>query len=145
VLFFLVKSIKTANVLMLAHKGNERCIQETPMNKETLKTIFTDSIRYWEIQRIIYNVVLALIVGICFYLGLPGSWENLSLDFLLGLFLLAVVANIAFCTAYLPDVFIQLSGLNDKKKYFRLAIFIVGLMFAAILTRFVAMGMFQIK
>lgn len=64
-----------------------------------------NAIRYWEVRRIVYNVVLAVIVCLYFYNGLPRSWERMSINSLLGLFIFAVLANVAFCTAYIPDVF----------------------------------------
>lgn len=114
------------------------------MDKETLKTAekyLQDAIKYWEIRRIVYNIALAAIVCIHFYNGLPRNWERMSFNSLLGLFIFAVLANVAFCTAYIPDIFLQLSGMGSKQKYFRQIIFIVGLVFAAIITNFVSMSL----
>jgi hypothetical protein len=55
----------------------------------------TDAIKFWERGRLIYNLVLAAVVIIHFAAGYPASKAILSLDFGLGLFDLAVVANIA--------------------------------------------------
>jgi hypothetical protein len=66
----------------------------------------------------------------------------LSIDFCLGLSLLAVLANIAYCSAYIVDIFAQASGFRDVWQRYRIALFVTGTLFAAILTRFVAMGMF---
>lgn len=80
------------------------------MEPGVLRDSFTDAIRFWEPRRLIYNLVLAAVVVAYFIIGYPASKTVLSLDFALGLFLLAVIANIAYCAAYLPDVFVQASG-----------------------------------
>ena len=60
------------------------------MNSAELREYFTDAIRFWEPRRVIYNVVLAAIVIAYFAVGYPSSKTLLSIDFALGLFLLAV-------------------------------------------------------
>ena len=81
-------------------------------------------------------------VIIYFVAGLPASKHLLSVDFLFSLFLLAVLANVAYCAAYIVDVFAQLSGFRDLWQRFRWVLFLVGVAFAAVITRFFAMGMF---
>jgi hypothetical protein len=65
-----------------------------------LRAFSTDAIRYWEPMRIAYNLVLALIVVICFAIYFPASKQSISLDGILLRFLLAVLANVAYCAAY---------------------------------------------
>jgi hypothetical protein len=73
----------------------------------------------------------------------PTSETVLSVDFALGVFLLAVVANIAYCAAYLADIFVQVSGFREIWQRSRWVLFVIGTLFAAIVTRFAAMGMFH--
>ena len=113
------------------------------MNSAELREYFTDAIRFWEPRRVIYNVVLAAIVIAYFAVGYPSSKTLLSIDFALGLFLLAVAANIAYCAAYLADVFVQASGFREVWLRSRWVLFAIGTAVAAIITRFMAMGMFQ--
>ena len=61
-------------------------------------------LRYWEPRRFIYNGILGLVVLTHFILGWAKSAESLSFDLLLGLFILAVLANIAYCAAYVVDM-----------------------------------------
>src|SRR5437899_4834645 len=109
----------------------------------TLRDYFTDAIKFWEPRRVIYNLALAAIVIIYFAVGYPSSKAVLSIDFLLGLFLLAVVANVAYCAAYPVDVFVQASGFRDTWQRSRWVLFAIGTTFAAVITRFVAVGMFH--
>jgi hypothetical protein len=86
--------------------------------------------------------VLAVIVITYFAVGYPASKAVLSVDCALGVFLLAVVANVAYCAAYLVDVFVQASGFREVWLRSRWVLFAIGTAFAAVITRFVAMGMF---
>jgi hypothetical protein len=113
------------------------------MNSSDIREYFTDAIRFWEPRRVLYNATLAVIVVAYFVAGYPKSKLVLSIDFALSLFLLAVAANVAYCAAYLPDVFVQASGFRDTWKRARWVLFAIGTLFAAIITRFIAMGMFQ--
>lgn len=103
---------------------------------------FGDAIRYWEPRRLIYNAVLAVIVLIYFYLGYPASRQHLDINLVLLVFMLAVMANIAYCAAYLADAFAQISAVQEQWRRFRWVLFLIGLAFAAVLTRFFAMAFF---
>lgn len=113
------------------------------MNGADIRNYFTDAIRFWEPRRVLYNAALAAIVVAYFVAEYPASKAALSIDFALGLFLLAVAANVAYCAAYLVDVFVQASGFREVWSRARWVLFAIGTLFAAIITRFIAMGMFK--
>src|SRR5215203_4869639 len=75
-----------------------------------------NALRYWEPRRLVFNGVLALVVLAHFIVWWPGSRAKLTFDLALGVFLLAVLANIAYCAAYLGDLFVQFSGLHEPWK-----------------------------
>jgi hypothetical protein len=112
------------------------------MNAISLRDVLTNAIGYWEPRRILYNVVLATIVIGYFVGNWPASRERATSDLAQGLFVLAVLANVAYCAAYIPDVFVQLSGARDRWLRVRWVLFVVGLLFAGIITRFMSEGMF---
>ena len=114
------------------------------MSDPAFRELVSSAIRFWEPARLIYNAVLLLIVIGYFVLGLPLSRNRLSLDLALGLFMSAVLANVAYCAAYPVDIFAQLSAFRDKWLQVRWMIFVLGLAFAGVITRFIAMGMFSI-
>ena len=58
------------------------------------------------------------------------------------LFVLAVLANVAYCAAYLGDVFVQISGFREGWLRWRWLLFVVGTAFAAAITRFFSIGFF---
>ena len=67
----------------------------------TLRDSTTDALRYWEPRRVIYNLVLAAIVITYYFISYPASKSVVDVDFVLGLFLLAVGANVCYCAVYL--------------------------------------------
>jgi hypothetical protein len=79
---------------------------------------------------------------VTFSLNLPSSKAAVTIDSILWLFLLAVLANVAYCAAYIVDIFVQASAFRDQWKQFRWLLFTLGLAFAAVLTRYFAMGLF---
>jgi hypothetical protein len=113
------------------------------MDATTLRDYATDAIRWWEPKRIAYNVALVAVVGACFLVTLPASRQTLTADTLLFLVALAVLANVAYCAAYVVDVFVQVSGFRERWRAYRWILFFIGMSFAAILTRFWALGMFH--
>jgi hypothetical protein len=113
------------------------------MDASTLREYATDAIKFWERGRVIYNIVLTAIVAAYFIAAYPSSKAMFSLDFVLSLFLLAVVANVVYCAAYVVDIFAQLSGFREIWRRCRWLLFAIGTTFAAIIARFIAMGMFH--
>jgi hypothetical protein len=101
----------------------------------------TDAIHYWEPRRLAYNFVLATVVLACFWIAYPASKSILSVDSALVVFLMAVLANVAYCAAYVVDVFTQASGYRDLWRRYRWTLFAIGTAFAGVLTRFFALGM----
>ena len=101
----------------------------------------TNAIRFWEKARIGYNFVLAAIVIGYFVAELPSSKLLVSIDSALGLFILVVLANIAFCAAYPVDIFAQMSSFKTVWLRARWVVLGVGVLFAAIITRFIVMGL----
>jgi hypothetical protein len=108
-----------------------------------LREVVTDSLRYWERRRIFYNLVLAVIVGAHVMAAWPRSRSALTVDGVLRLFVLAVLANVAYSAVYVADVFIQVSGFRDGRAGWRWILLAVGFTFAAVLAHFVSAGLFS--
>jgi hypothetical protein len=101
-------------------------------------------LRWWEPRRLIYNGALALVVVGHLLSAWPASREKVTFDLVLGLFAMAVLANVAYCAAYLADLFVQFSGLDTAWRWGRVVLLVVGTAFAATLTHFFAKGMFGV-
>jgi hypothetical protein len=114
------------------------------MDPRDFRETLTDAIRYWEPRRILYNVVLAATVLTYFGLNYPTSKESLlSANGALLIFILAVLANVAYCVAYIADIFAQLSGFRLVWVKYRWILLMVGILFAGTITRFFALAMFS--
>jgi hypothetical protein len=111
------------------------------MNEITVRDALTDAIGYWEVRRIAYNAILAFVVVAEFVLQWPDSRLALTVDLAQTLFILAVLANVAYCAAYVVDIAAQYSGFRASWKRYRCLLFAVGVIFAGILARFFAAGM----
>lgn len=113
------------------------------MDSASFKSFATDAIRYWEPRRLIYNAVLAAIVVIYFVKGYPASKVHVEINEILALVLLAVLANIAYCAAYVVDIFAQASDFRDQWRKYCWILFLIGTAFAGIITRFFALVWFS--
>ena len=113
------------------------------MEAQAIRESATDAIRYWEPRRLAYNAILAAVVLAYFGIHYPASKSTLSVDGALGVFLLAVMANVAYCAAYVVDIFAQISGYREMWRKYRWVLFLIGALFAGVLTRFFALGMFE--
>ena len=110
----------------------------------SLREAITDALRYWEPRRLLYNAALAAIVIVYFCLARPTSHPiPLTADSILGLFVLAVFANLCYCAAYIVDVFAQLSGFRAEWRRCRWGLLVLGIVFAGVLTRFCVLGFFD--
>ena len=104
--------------------------------------ILTDAIRYWELRRIPYNGVLALVVVALFVFGFPVSVGYVTVNSVQLIFVLAVLANVAYCAAYVVDVAAQSSAYRVSWRRYRWILFAIGMLFASILARFFAAKIF---
>jgi len=104
----------------------------------------SDALRYWEPRRLIYNGVLLVVVAAEFLLRWPQSKSALTSDLLLVCFMLAVLANVAYCAVYAVDLFVQFSGLRSSWSRVRWAVLLVGTAFAATITHFFSQGLFDV-
>jgi hypothetical protein len=113
-----------------------------PPDKPGIREILTDALRFWEWRRLFYNLALAAVVLFKFAHAWPASKAILTFDGALGLFLLAVLANVAYCAAYLVEVLVQFSEFREPWRKWRFVLWIVGTAFAVVLAHFFTTGMF---
>ncbi len=71
------------------------------------RAFLTDAIRFWEPRRVIYNLVLAVVVVIWLVASWPHFRPMFTLHSLLLLTILALLANVCYCAAYLVDIPMQ--------------------------------------
>ena len=107
----------------------------------SLPSILADGLKYWEPRRILYNAVLVSIVLGHVVAGWPGTKSIFASQNFLQLFVLAILANVAYCAAYVADVFIQLSSVRGPWLRRRWVLLLIGILFAAALTHLVSLGL----
>jgi hypothetical protein len=99
----------------------------------------TDALRFWEIARLPYNLILAAIVAGAMWLGEQDlrGWLELAPVFI-GL---AVLANILYCAAYPVDLLVQASAFRPLWRPLRWALWALGTLFAAMLAATSMLGL----
>jgi hypothetical protein len=115
------------------------------MDGRSFRDSATDAIRFWEPRRFLYNGVLFAVVLVYFVLAYPASRSAVSVDGAFLVFLLAVLANVAYCAVNVVDIFAQATDYRERWKRYRWVMFVLGTSFAGIITRFWAVGMFPRK
>jgi hypothetical protein len=113
------------------------------MDTSLFRESLTNAISYWEKMRLVYNGVLIAVVGACFALNFTTAKANFDMNNFLIFILLGVLANVLYCAAYIVDVVVQMSGFRERWARYRWVLFSVGMVFAAIVTRFLSLATFE--
>ena len=98
--------------------------------------LLADAIRYWEPRRIVYNLVLVAVVIAWVVLTWPHFRPAFTLSSLLLLAILALLANVCYCAAYLVDIPMQHSSLCTVWTRRRWALWLLGTLFAILLANY---------
>jgi hypothetical protein len=101
-----------------------------------LRAIFTEAIRYWEPRRIIYNLILVAVVIAWIGSTWPHFRDALTLQSLLLVFILAMLANLCYCAAYLADIPIRYSAFHGAWRRWRWFLWLGGTIFAVVLANY---------
>ena len=107
--------------------------------RPTFGDLASDALRYWEPRRLLYNAALLAAVLLHYCVGWPGSRAFVTRDTLLAFFVLAVLANVAYCAAYAVDLFVQFSGQRAAWARWRWVLLLTGIAFGAVIAHFVTM------
>ena len=97
------------------------------------RDLLSDAIRYWEPRRIGYNAFLAVIVVGWVIFTWPHFRAAFTWQSLLFLFVLAVLANVCYCAAYIADLPLQYSVYRDQWRRRRWGLWAVGTLFAGVI------------
>lgn len=105
-----------------------------------LRSIFDDALRYWELRRIPYNLVLVAVVvawGVAVRTHL--QWPPWGLA--LALFVLTALANVLYSAAYPVDILIQRSSFRDLWRRRRWMLWLAGMLLAVALANVWIIGL----
>ena len=95
-----------------------------------------EAARFWERGRLFYNAVLTVIVLLWLILTWPHFRPSLTLGSLEAFFVLGLLANLAYSTAYLAEFFIQLLASGVARRRARIALLVLGTLFALVLENY---------
>ena len=98
-----------------------------------LRGILDDAIRYWELRRIPYNVMLVAVVILWLAANRAHLHEALVGPAILVLFVMAALANVLYSVAYCLDVFVQFSSFRDLWRRRRWILWLAGTVLAVVL------------
>ncbi len=94
--------------------------------------VFRDAVRYWEVRRIWYNLIL---LGFA-VAWVVGTWPHFrpafNLASLVKMLVLAALANVCYSAAYLVDIPLQQSGARAAWRRRRWALWVAGTVFAIV-------------
>lgn len=91
-----------------------------------------DAARFWEPRRLLYNLLLFGVVVTWVVRSWPHfrpamTWESLGI-----MTVLALLANVCYCAAYLAEILIQNAAASTTWNRQRWAIWVVGTLFAIV-------------
>jgi hypothetical protein len=113
---------------------------QTPIQNEgqpgPLREILSDAIRYWELRRVVYNLLLVAVVIAWLLFTWPHFRSALALGSLLFLFVFATLANICYCAAYGADITMQCSLFQAVWRRRRWGLWLAGTLFAILLANY---------
>ena len=112
------------------------------MSQVSIRDALSEALRYWEPRRIVYNCALLVVVAAVYLTNLPRARADLTFNSVQGLFVLAVLANVAYCAAYVVDVPAQLSAFRALWLRLRWVMLTVGIAFACVLANLFSHGFF---
>ena len=109
----------------------------------TIRDGLSDAVRYWEPRRWLYNVALAVVVLLCFSLDARSAWRGFTFQTVILILIFAVLANVAYCAAYLVDVVLQYSAVRQAWRGRRWILLVIGTLFAGAITYLIATALFS--
>ena len=102
----------------------------------SFREMLGDAMRFWEPRRIIYNVVLAGVVVVWVVASWPHFRPAFTLQFLLLLVVLTLIANALYCAAYVVDLLMQSSVSGSSRRRWRWGLWVVGTLLAIVLANY---------
>jgi len=105
----------------------------TPAN---FRGLIGDSFRYWELRRLIYNLVLFTVVVTWVAATWPHFRPMFEVHSLLLLGILGLVANACYCAAYLVDIPMQCTAFGNRWRRLRWALWLAGMLLAILLANY---------
>ena len=108
-------------------------IPTPPSAPPTLRSMWSDCLRYWEPRRVVYNGILLAVV--LTQLSGNKAWSCMAHPHaIVGMIIACALANLCYCTAYAVDLAVQHSDFREAWLERRGWLFFVGCILAGALT-----------
>jgi hypothetical protein len=98
--------------------------------------LFADAIQYWEPRRLVYNFALTAVVVAWLVATWPHFRPAMTLESFLLLAVLALLANVCYCAAYLVDIPMQRSSLGSVWRHRRWGLWLTGMLLAIVMENY---------
>ena len=95
-----------------------------------------EAARFWERGRLLYTAILTTVVLLWLALTWPHFRPSLTLGSFEAFFVLGLLANLCYSAAYLAEFFIQLLAPGPSRRRARIALFVVGTLFALLIENY---------
>jgi hypothetical protein len=117
-----------------AHPNQSQSYGESPSGR--FRGLLADAIRFWEPRRLLYNFVLSAVAVVWLVATWPHFRVALTLPSLLLLAILALLANVCYCSAYLVDIPMQSSSLSAVWRRRRWGLWLIRALFAIVVANY---------
>jgi hypothetical protein len=97
---------------------------------------FGEAVRFWEPGRIWYNVALFVVVLLWLGLTWPHFRPALTLEAFGKMTVLALLANVCYCAAYLVDFLLQAAASERNGRRLRWAVWALGMLLALLVENY---------
>ena len=111
-------------------------LPQSQASPPSVRDILTDAIRFWEIRRVAYNVLLTAVVIAWVALTWPHFLGAMTLQSLALLVVLAVLANLCYTAAYVADIPMQFSAFRPSWCRWRWGLWLAGTLFAILIENY---------
>ena len=98
--------------------------------------LIVDAVRFWEPRRLLYNLALTAVVMNWLLSTWPHFRPAMTPLSLLQLSVLAVLANVCYCAAYLADVPMQYAARTALRKKLRWGLWLAGTFLAVMFANY---------
>lgn len=113
--------------------GSPRIYQAPP---GAFHGVVADAMRFWELRRLIYNFVLCVVVVAWVAATWPHFRPMFETHSLLLIAVLALIANVCYCAAYLVDIPMQCSAIGGLWRRRRWTLWLAGMLLAILLANY---------
>ena len=102
----------------------------------SFRGLLADAIQFWEPRRLVYNFVLTAVAAVWLVATWPHFRPALTLSSLTIMSVLALLANVCYCAAYLVDMPMQGSPLSITWRRRRWGLWVIGTLFAIVVENY---------